>query len=277
MIIFTVSCTELIEINVDDAPPSLVIYGYITTDAKQHSIRITRSAGYFSTNRPAGVSHAAVTISDDDGNIFHLDENDSEPGLYQTADNVRGEEGKTYTLNVQVESQHFRASSCLAPINDIDSVRLQKFPISDDMIGVVVYADDMSDDSYYSIFVSINDSVLNSTIDRFTVRPRIINGMPCYMLNQNPEREGRFEIVHEGDKITVNINAISKEYAEFISASQTEIRGSNPIFGGPPANVPTNIKHVNPQKDMIPVVGFFTAYSSRYAEVVAALEDLTVK
>ena len=98
------ACTERINIETDNAPSRLVIYGYITTDTMQHSIWITRSAGYFTTDSPEGVSHATVTISDNDGNIIPLAEDNTTAGLYQTAADVYGECGKTYTLDVRFDS-----------------------------------------------------------------------------------------------------------------------------------------------------------------------------
>jgi len=265
------SCIAPIDIETDDASPRLVIYGYITTDAKHHSIRITRLAGYFNTENPVNVSGATVTISDDDGNTFHLDENPDEPGLYQTAGDVSGEEGKTYTLDVHADMQHYRASAHLtAHIKDIgiDSVRLRTSQWSENRVEVLLFAEDFPEDHPYSIFVSVNDSILNPTMNRFRVRQNIISGMTCYIIRQSMESdeddEDRF-LLRPGDKVTVNINAISQAYADFISAAQTELRGSIPIFGGPPANVPTNIESVDART---PAIGFFTAFPSRYGSVV---------
>ena len=284
LLMAAVACTERIDIKTDDAPPRLVIYGYITTDTIQHSIRITRSAGYFTTDSPEGVSHATVTISDSDGKIIPLAENDTLPGLYQTADNAYGEEGKTYTLNVLLDfdgdriSEHYQSSAYLKPINHIDSVGLQSSVLFKNMVEVLLYAQDLpGETNYYSIFISINDSILNPTINSFFVmdntlfKGQYMNGVACYYLNQDPDWEDHNEILHAGDKVTLNINAISKEYAVFINTVQSEIRGSIPIFGGPPANVETNIRCVEPM-DKIPVSGFFTAYPSRYANTIVKKE-----
>ena len=283
LILAVASCTERIDIDVDDAPPRLVIHGYITTDAKQHSIRITRSAGYFTTNSPEGVSNATVTISDNDGNILHLNENEEDPGLYQTAADVRGEEGKTYTLDVHIDyddnrpSEHYRSEAYLQHINHIDSVGLQASPLFKQSVEVLLYAQDIGGNTFYSIFVAINDSVVNSAMSRYFVmdnvffRGQYMDGIACYYLNQNPDSEYRNEILNVGDKVTLNINAISQEYATFISNAQSEIRGSNPIFGGPPANVPSNIRCIShPNRPQ--VLGFFTAYPSRYAYVMVTEE-----
>jgi len=283
-----VSCTEIIDIKTDDAPSRLVIYGYISSDTMQHEIRITRSAGYFTTDRPEGVSHATVSITDCDGKRIPFAENDTVPGLYQTADDVYGEEGKTYTLDVFLDfdndnvTEHYRASAYLKPINHIDSVGLQASPLFKSLVEVLLYAKDSitmpNEKNFYTIFVAINDSVLNSGINRFFVmdndlfRGQYINGVACYYLSQNPDREYRNEVLQTGDKVTLNINAISREYATFISNVQSEVGVSIPIFGGPPANVPTNILCIEP-KDKIPVSGFFTAFPRRYASTIVK-EDL---
>ena len=273
IIAFAASCTERIDINVDDAPPRLVINGHISTDVEQHrtSVRITRSAGYFTYGSPVGVSHAVVTISDDDGNEFTLRESDEEAGLYQTDDdNQRGEEGKNYTLDVKVDvdgnAHHYRATAHLPPMNDVDSVRLRMSSHFEKIAEVLVFADfsDLPEENRFSVFVSLNDSVLNQGVDRVIVSSGILNGMPCYVLNQNPESE-RKNRLSLGDVVTVNINAITKEYADFISEVNSELRGSNPIFGGPPANVKTNIRCIKPENRQ--VSGFFAAFAVRYASV----------
>ena len=281
----TTSCTERIDIKTDAALPRLVIYGYITTDTMQHTIRITRSAGYFTTDSPEGVSNATVTISDNDGKRFLLAENDTVPGLYQTAPDVFGEEEKTYTLDVTFASnsvhagEHYQSSAYLRKVNHIDSVGLQASALFKNQVEVLLYAQEYApngETNYYSIFVAINDSVVNPTINRFFVMDNImfknkyIPGVVCYFLNQDPQREERNETLHVGDKVTLNINGISKEYAYYINNVRSEIHGSNPIFGGPPANVPTNIHCIAGNDNS--VAGFFTAFPSRYAHAIVKKE-----
>jgi len=279
VLLIAAACTERIDIKTDDAPPRLVIYGYITSDTMQHSIRITRSAGYFANNNPEGVSDALITITDNDGKVIPLAENDSISGLYQTAPNVFGEEGKTYRLDVQLDfdsdniPEHYQSEAKLQPIHHIDSIGLEPSDFMPNSVEVRLFAKNTleNENHFFTIFVAINDSVVNPKINRFFVIDNAmfrgmpyIRNVPCYFLNQDPGREFRNEILHVGDKVTLNMNAISKEYATFISNVQSEIRVSIPIFGGPPANVPTNIRCIEPNEG-ISVSGFFTAFPSRYA------------
>jgi len=280
-----VSCTERIDIKTDDAPSRVVIYGYLTNDSV--FVQITRSAGYFTTERPEGVSNAIVTISDDAERVIFLTECETTPGLYLADPDEYGEEGRTYTLDVFLDessnSEHYQAKAYLQHINHIDKVQLQVSEIFKNSVEVLLFAQDLpGQKNIYSIFVAINDSVVNSNIRRFFImdnvffRGQYINGVACYYLNQDPNHEYRNEILHVGDKVTLNINAISQEYASFVSNVQSEIRGSNPIFGGPPANVPTNIQRINP-KDGIAPVGFFTAFPSRYKDTIVTEECLGIE
>ena len=276
------SCTERIDIKTGDAPPRLVIYGHISTDKKQHSVRITRSAGFFTTDRPEGVSGALVTITDCDGKIIPLTESEEEDeaGLYLTQPDECGVETKTYRLDVVFKDndgetkESYYAYAYLQDIHQIDSIDLRASRFIRQTVEVLLYAHNFGEDNNYAIFVSINDSVVNSTLNRYFVindsffrGETYIDGVECYFLSQNPDLEFRNEVLAIGDKVTLNINAISAEYADFISSAQSQIRGSNPIFGGPPANVPTNINRGTPQYGA-PPLGFFTAFPSRYAHTI---------
>ncbi|MDR1671973.1 MAG: DUF4249 domain-containing protein [Bacteroidales bacterium] len=275
------ACTERMNIKTDGIPPRLVIYGYITSDTLRHSIRITRSASYSDTNPPEGVSHAAVTISTDNDTIL-LTESDTVPGLYLTSANTHGQMGKTYTLDVRLDfnndgtTEHYQSSAYLTEINHIDSIRVQPSGILRNMLEILLYAQDLPEENFYSVFTSVNDSLINSTINDFFVMDDVffngayMNGVPCGFLLQ--EKDG-LQTLKKGDVITLNINAIPKEYALFIGHVQSEIRGSNPIFGGPPANVETNIRCIDRPNTV--VSGFFTAFPSRYAKTIIDF-DITV-
>jgi len=285
IVIFVAACTERIDIHTDDAPPRLSIYGYITTDTMQHAIRITYSAGYFTTNPPVGVNNAIVTITDNDGKVIPLSYTpvDTIPGLYLTESDIFGVEDKTYTLDVRINNnEHYSATAYLQEINHIDSIGLQLSPIPllRNRVEVLLYAVNSGVKTNYCFFIAINDSVVNSSINRWMVvgseffgDRNYIDGVACYYLDQDPNNHHhRNEVLKIGDKVTLNINAVSDEYATFIRNVQTEIRGSNPIFGGPPANVPTNIT----SKEGNQVLGFFTAFPSRYAHKIVE-QDFTPK
>ncbi len=265
------SCSERIDIHTDDASECLVIYGYITTDTTQHSIRITRSAGYFSTARPAGISNAIVTVSTDDNTIAFA-ESKSEPGLYQTGASAFAVEGKTYTLNISLDfdndgkPEQYQATSYLPFSTKVDSIGFQPSKAFDNLIEVLLYGETTRefDENYYSLHVYknnivINDSLVNYSVfnDQF-VDKTYMNGIPCFYLDQDNEKEK----IHKGDTITLRLDVLTKEYAIFLDDAQSEVRGSIPFFSGPPANVDTNIRKID-TSNKTPVVGFFSAFSGQ--------------
>jgi hypothetical protein len=274
------ACTERIDIHTDDAPPHLVIYGYITSDTTQHYVKITRSAGYFSTSRPEGISNAVVTI-ETEGEIILLEESLSEPGLYLTKPDVFGIEGKTYVLNVSLDfdndgiMEQYTAESYLPFSIRLDSIGLQPSKALTDYIEVLVSGEISAEGKdYYSIHVYRNHHIVNDSLvgfqvydDEYIDKTTIVE-TPLYYLNQDDDRSR----IYDGDTISLRMDVITKEYADFIINAGTEIQGSIPFFSGPPANVETNIKSFVPDPK-IPVVGFFTAYSGRTQSTIYRSKD----
>jgi len=270
------ACTDRIDITTEGMEPRLVIYGYITSDTTQHSIRITRSGGYFDTTPPEGVSNAIVTITSED-ETYQLTENPQIPGLYQTPPNTFGTEGKTYSMHVTVDSdddgemEEFEASSYMPYSSEVDSIQLQASTIFDDMIEVLLYGkiSDKNERNYFSFHtyrnnVAVNDSLVGFFIlDDEYLDKKEIKGLSCFYLDQEDERS----VLTPGDTLTLRLDIFTKEYADFMDNAQTEVDEKNPIFSGPPANVETNIKSkYNPKE--LPVVGFFSAFSGRETSTI---------
>ncbi|MDR3141544.1 MAG: DUF4249 domain-containing protein [Tannerellaceae bacterium] len=262
------SCTARIDIHTEASAPRLVIYGSISTDTMQHSIKITRSSGYFSTSKPEGISHAAVSIRTDK-ETFTLQESSTEAGLYQTGSSVFGAEGETYRLSVALDfdedgrQEAYEAVSYMPGTPRIDSIGFRPSPLSDDYLEVLVWGHmPEADGNYLSFHLYRNHKIVNDSLQGFLMTDDMymdkkeIAGVSCFYLNQEEEQN----ILREGDIITVRIDGITKEYAAFINAAQRELWGSDPVFSGPPANVQTNIISKSPSESIL-VSGFFTAFS----------------
>lgn len=270
MVIYTVSsCEADIDIRTDDGEQHLVIYGYITNEAKQHGVKISRSVGFFANEQPAGVRNAVVTISSDDQH-FVLTESASEPGLYQTAADAYGVAGKTYTLDVSVDGQAYRAVSFLPAIVDMDTIVLRPSVAFKDAMEIALFTPPLPETSgYYSFHfyngdVALTDSLLQfSTVNtEYIDGSKGIDGMMCRLFIG----DDRDDLI-PGNIITMRIDAITKEYYEHIADAQAEAGGSMPIFSGPAANIVTNIQKLSPA-NATPVAGFFTAYSSNSKSTV---------
>jgi hypothetical protein len=264
----TQSCEERITIDTGASEPRLVIYGYITTDSVRQAVSITRSAGYFSTARPEGVSGAAVVIRQGD-EAYVLTESDSEPGLYQTADSVAGEVGKTYTLHVSLDfdgdgqAEEYGAESWLPPVSRLDSMAVRPSALSDHHMEVLIWGRlPKEEENYFNFRLYRNGVLVNDSLQGFRVSDDLfldnkdIKGTPVFYLNQRRESDS----LSPGDSLTFRIDGITGEYAGFITNAQSERRGSIPLFGAPPANIETNLRRITPGSGA-GVSGFFTAFS----------------
>lgn len=253
------SCTEKIDIELDDSYTRLVVDGAITTDTMRHMIKLTRSSSYFYNEPAPVVEDAVVTISDGE-NLFSLAE--TSPGVYQTNEGVFGIPGRSYTLNIQLKEplgnhSEYTASSTLSGVSEMDSVGLLFHPEwgREGIWEVKCYVQEPPTVDFYRFLIYKNSRLLSDSIPEwFVVDDKLFNGgytngASVGFLSQGNPDEG----LRPGDVVTLEVNNISEEYINFIWEVQSEVRGSNPLFTGPPANVKGNISNG--------AIGFFAAYS----------------
>ena len=253
------SCTERIDISLDDSAVRLVVEGSITTDTMSHKVLLSSTSGYFYNQPPQPVSGATVTISDGE-NIVNLTE--VTQGVYQTAPSVHGIEGRTYILNIKLNKQvggfsDYAASSELYPVAKLDSINLLYHPdwSSDGIWEVKCFVQDPPSADFYRFLISRNDTMITDTLDEWFVTDdrffngNYVNGIAVGYLDQSIKEQRLIP----GDSMLVEMNNTGEGYANFLMECQSEIIGSYPLFTGPPANIKGNINNG--------AIGFFAAYS----------------
>jgi hypothetical protein len=267
ILLFITSCTERIDIELDETYTRLVVYGTITTDTTRHYIELSTTSSYYYNEAPPPVTGASVEISDDLGNIENLTE--AEPGKYSTSPLFAAVTGRTYTLSIELADEinghkTYMASSTVSPIYPIDSIGLVYQPDwgEDGFYEVTCYYQDPPTTDFYMFNIFKNGELLTDTINnRFVSSDELYNGnytngIGVGYLNQTNERE----VLRPGDTITFQAGNISEEYYNFIVTLQAETGFQTPLFSGPPANVKSNISNG--------AVGFFTAYGVTYSRKV---------
>ncbi len=113
------SCEKVIEIDLKEADPRLVIEGNITSEAETYEVYLSTSGGYFDNTAVQPVENGTVIISDEVGNSVTLSE--SSPGIY-TTDALVGVENMNYSLQVSVNGEEFSGSDYLPPSIPLDSI-----------------------------------------------------------------------------------------------------------------------------------------------------------
>lgn len=262
-------CTERIEVELDETYTRLVVEGSISTDTMTYRVSLSKSSDYFSNVPAPRVVNALVTLSDG-ANRFELAE--SQPGIsgiYETPAGFTGITGKTYTLDIELDEEignhKSYSSSCqLVPVTHLDSIQVGFQPDWGEkgFWEIRVFAQEPGNETNYYMFnLYRNDTLVTDSIfkisftDDMFINGNYINGAAAIYLNN----ENYWETLREGDKVTLRMSGITKEYYDFLY--QVQISGFNlPFFSPPPANIKGNIDNGG--------IGFFSAFSSTWATTV---------
>jgi hypothetical protein len=266
-------CTETIDdIHLDTTRPRLVVEGYFSTDTVRQMVKLSILGDALKKDPIRVVSNALVTISDGT-TTYNLAEDQAVKGTYYTASKVFGVVGRNYALrikNVDINNdqvmEEYTAQSSIRGINPIDSIHLVYNSSNhfDKGWSINLYTMDPGQGrNFYLIKVLKNNILLTDSIFKYSIgdntgfEGKYYDGFTVYNL-----REGRTnEWLAPGDIITVELYGITEEYYSFISSYISDYYPKIPIFSGPSANIPTNIKPIDD------AVGIFAAYSIKRKSV----------
>jgi len=267
LLLFAASCTERIDIQLDDTYTRLVVDGMITTDTTRHFVQLSTTSSYYYNEAPPPVTGASLEISDDLGNTVNLTE--EEPGKYVTSPLFAAVNGRTYTLRIELAEEinghkTYMATSTVNPIYPIDSIGLVSQPDWGEkgFYEVTCFYLDRPSKDFYMFNIFKNREMLTDTIKYRIITSddfyngNYTNGIGVGYLDQSKERE----VLRPGDTITFQGCNISEDYYNFIMTLQAETNFQAPLFSGPPANVKGNISNG--------AVGFFAAYGVAYSSKV---------
>jgi len=272
------ACTTDLTLDLKGTTPELVVEGTMTTDAMAHSVSLKKTSNYFANAAADMVSGAVVTLSDGQ-NTITLAEDAVKKGIYLTPADYAGVVGRTYTLtidNVDVNAdgvkERYTASCRLNAVAHIDSVDVKKEYIYQKNMHVakVWMQDAVNEKNYYLIRgykngKCVTDSIheWGSTSDEFFNGKYLIAESFMYFTDSKID-----ENIQQGDTVTVEVCGTTKDYMEYIQQAQDEFWGRNPLFGGQPANISTNIKQVLPANSKTSPHGYFAAYSVSWKKAV---------
>ena len=263
------ACTEKINVKLDTTYTRLVVDGNIESDTGVYQVALTKSADYFSNVPVPRVVNASVTINDG-VNTFILNESQKGiSGIYETDAGFIGQIGKTYTLHVDLPEAisgktSVEASSALLQVTHLDSIGADFHPEwgKEGIWTVKLYAQEPGNETNYYLFNFYrNGKLMTDTLTKKVVSDdkfyngSYMNGVDVIYINN----EHKWETIHPGDTIMLQMSGITKEYYNFIN--EVVQSGFNiPFFSGPPANIKGNVSNGG--------VGFFAAYSNSFATTV---------
>jgi hypothetical protein len=225
------ACEKVINVDLNEAAPVIVIEGMITDRSGPYQVTISRSGSYFDQPVLPVVSGAFVTISVSSGLTDTLKE--IRPGLYLTS-KLKGIPGKTYNLKVKADNQEYTASSTMPVHVNLDSLGLAKSQFGRFHLGtneankedvdLHCFFFDPPEKNYYRVNVYINDTLQTG----------------FYRLYDDQYANGgktELRVGHAKEKHTFTIELLSIDRQTFnYFRTLEDIIYSNPIFGSTPAN-----------------------------------------
>jgi len=119
LLVFNTSCEKVILIELNEADQKIVVDAIVSNDSVQNYVILSKSGGFYQNNDFQAISDALVTITDDGGAVYIL--NESAPGYYSNPTLI-GQLKTTYNLEVVTGNQTITASAYLPDTTHLDSL-----------------------------------------------------------------------------------------------------------------------------------------------------------
>lgn len=223
------SCTKEIDLPLKNESNSVVIEASVNEGTGPHTVRLSRSVAFTTTNSFPVINGATVTLSDDQGNSEQLTE--TAPGLYTTS-TLEGIPGRNYSLRTTVNGTTYTAE-CRMPFHvPLDSVRIDSLQI----FGAYQKL----------IFVSCTDP--GGVVNNYRYLLRVNGALQKGILVQNDlvedggviEQPLNFmddETLYPGDVVEVTMQCITPEVYRYFFGLAQNIGGETAAPADPVSNI----------------------------------------
>ncbi len=245
------SCQKVIDVDLNEANPNVVIEANYTAEDSTVRVRITMTSSYFNSEPSPEVNDAVVTITDQLGNsqsVPFIANGYYELPFYVPVYN------SNYTLSVVADGKTFSAISFMpSPVQLLDITYDSIAGFFGSEGGYVPYMrfnDPLDTINYYSAVLSKNGDVWDGLTQIFTQDDRLTDGnfIERPLFGQ--------EWYQMGDTIGMELRSIDEINYRYIDEIQS-IAGTQ---SGAPANPTTNWSN--------DALGYFSAYSNSRKTVV---------
>jgi len=252
-----ISCEKVIEVDLKDAEPRLVIEANITSEQGPYSVYLSKSGDYFDYTTLERVENGEIIITDEYGNSELL--NEVSPGIYQT-ENMQGLEYTNYSIQVVSEGKTYTADEYLPNKVEIDTMYYEKdepgsFGNDENTITYsifCVFTDPAETVDYYRFKIYINGVLEEAGFGTYLVTDdELFNGITF------PVRFAGREVV-PGDVVRIELQTTGFNTYEYFRTLNDAISGGG--MGSTPYNPITNLDN--------DALGYFGAYNNSAQEVI---------
>jgi len=231
-LIFLSSCEKVIDLELKNADPIIVIEGTVSNQNENHFVRISKTIPFDQSTSFKGIKGAQVSLKSSVGNSIIFTE--FTDGVYRSP-RFRGTPGFTYTLDVLVEGKTYSAQSTMPWPVIPDSIRFKTLSFfgNSNTYPVVYYVDPPKTQNQYRYLLKINGKLLSDLVseDRFN-DGNAVSDIIFY--------DGDDEI-KSGDIVDIEMQCIDRNvFKYYFAISQIDGNGGPPVA---PANPLSNFNN----------------------------------
>lgn len=240
MILSVVGCEDVIDVDLDNSNPRLVIEASIQwkkgTNGNEQKIKLSTTTDYFSNTVPV-VSNATVFITDSSTTYNFIEIANTGDYVCTTFNPVIGE---TYNLTVIANGETYTATETLKPVPTIDTIEQNNEGgfLGDEIEVKFFFQDNGSRDDFYLIQFNPNFNILP---EYDVVNDEFFQGNQMFGLYSNEDMKA-------GDILSFTLHGISERNYNYLNIL-LGIAGGNggSPFSTPPATVRGNfVNQTNP-------------------------------
>lgn len=257
-----------------DGVRKVVIDGYIE-QGQYPIVFLTYSSGFYEPVDSASLQElvlttARVEVSDgEQSEVLTLFRNTAlYPPFYYRATKLRGEEGKTYTLDVRSRGEQYHASTTVPLATELDSVWIEPDPDATDLGNLWIRFQDLpGQDNYYRNFIRIiGQQDKYHPAYQSTITDRAFDGTlyehPVLDLPESFIEIGEDVLFHRGDTIRLKFCTIDKVHFDFWRGLERELYLVGNPFGSSGNEIISNIEGTSD------ALGVWGGYGATYKTIV---------
>jgi hypothetical protein len=230
LIFVLASCEKVIDLELDDAEPRIVIDADINDNYQHHFVRVSKTYSFTDPNAFNGVTGARVELVTPSTSVVLRE---VENGVYRTP-RMRGVPGNEYTLTVTVDGSSYTAVSRMPDKVFLDSLtfkRLSFFGNSNTYVAAD-FKDPAHSVDHYRYLLKVKGKIEEDEVseDRFN-NGNLVSNVLYYELDD----------LIKGDTLEVEFQTITRDvYKYFFTLEQISGGGGPPVA---PANPPSNFSN----------------------------------
>jgi hypothetical protein len=246
------ACKKVINVDLKNATPQIVIEGNITDAPGVHTVLISKTVDFSADNTYPPVTDAIVTITDSTSHVTEqLRQADS--GVYIT-DKIIGSPNHTYYLNVYEGNKVYSANSTMPFPVSLDSISFAEnvgFNNKEEINAIANFQDPVGIANYYWFTEVINNRQIP---DIFVFEDRLSDGRFIEYPLYNDS-----SYLNPGDTLLLTMNCVDENTYNYFN-TLINVTGGNNFQAVTPANPVTNLTNG--------ALGYFSAHTTQEASIV---------